>query len=133
MVNTQRGEVPITIGGKTYALALKMAGLSALQKRLSPPDKKLKLDELIIELEQQINAQSLEHIAVFLWAALQKYHPTLTERDAMNLIDEMGGLEGLATTFAAVMESLKPDPQDVEELTPPKTDKTNPRRAQVRK
>lgn len=118
MINHETGEVTLTIRGTVYTLALKMAGLMALQKRLSPAGQIRKLPDIIAEMQLAIEAQSLEHMVLFLWAALQKHHPGTTEDDVVNLIDDAGGLAGLENTFASLAHSMTPDKADVAELTP---------------
>jgi hypothetical protein len=128
MVNAERGEVALTINGKTYTLVLKTAGLIAIQKRLSPAGKTRPLVDVIAELDRSVKAESLEHIVVFLWAALQKYHKGMTEDDAINLIDDAGGIPGLDAVFSELSASMTPDAEDVKELTPKR-----PRKAQARR
>jgi hypothetical protein len=55
---------------------------------------------------------------VFLWAALQKYHPGMTENDAINLIDDAGGIPGMEAAFSELSVSLSPDQEDVKEMAP---------------
>ena len=100
MVNVEQGEADLTINGKTYRLVVKTAGLAAIQKRLSPAGSIKPLPLVIAELQAAVQAQSLEHLVVFLWAALQKYHKGMSEDDAMNLIDEAGGIGGIDNAFA---------------------------------
>lgn len=117
MGNPEKGEVSLVIKGKTYTLVLKTAGLIAVQTRLSPAGgPKRKLLEVVAELERAVKSESLEHIVIFMWAALQKYHPGLTEMDAMNLIDDIGGIPGLESAFGELAESMAPDEDDVKEL-----------------
>jgi hypothetical protein len=83
---------------------------------------------VIAELDRSVKAESLEHIVVFLWAALQKYHKGMTEDDAINLIDDAGGIPGLDAVFSELSASMTPDAEDVKELTPKR-----PRKAQARR
>ena len=132
MVNVEQGEADLTINGKTYRLVVKTAGLAAIQKRLSPAGSIKPLPLVIAELQAAVKAQSLEHLVVFLWAALQKYHKGMSEDDAMNLIDEAGGIGGIDKAFADLAKSMNADPEDVAELVPA-GEPAGPRKAQARK
>lgn len=127
------GEVTLRVGGKTYILALKMAGLMALQKRLSPAGSVKRLDVLLPELERAIKEQSLEHLVVFIWAAMQKHQPGTSEADAMNLIDDAGGLVGLEAAFRELKDSVMPDADDMKELAPAGGGEGRPRKAQAKR
>ncbi len=133
MINTTTGEVQLTIKGKVYTLAIKTAGLAAIQKRLSPAGTVKQLPAVIAELEAAVKAQSLEHLVIFMWAALQKYHKGLTEDDAMNLIDDAGGIGGLNTAFEDLARSITPDPEDVKELTADASPDPNPPKARAKR
>ena len=129
MGNPDKGEVTLTIGEKAYTMTLKTAGLAALQKRLSPAGKVTPLDKVLLEVNDAINQQSLEHIVIFLWASFRKYHPEITESRVMDLIDEAGGVVGLETKLSEIAQSVQPDKEDLEELTRG----ANPQKAQAKK
>jgi hypothetical protein len=133
MGNPDKGEVALTVGDVTYTLTLKTAGLSALQKRLSPPGQIKSIVDVLIEVESAIQKQSVEHVVVFLWAALRKHHASITEQQTVELIDDLGGLAGLGVKLAELQSVTQPDPADVEELTkdanPPKAQTTKKRGA----
>lgn len=129
MTTPDSGEVELRVNGTVYRLALKTAGLAALQKRLSPPGTTIRLDEMLKELDTGIRNQSIDHIVAFLWAALQKHHPGTTEEQAIEIIDELGGIGGLDAKLSELGMASMPDAIDVKELAGPK--RANPRKARA--
>lgn len=126
------GEAILRANGSTYRLAMKTAALSALQKRLSPPGQLLKLDTLVKEMSRRLMEESIDHVVVFVWAALQKHHPGTTEDEAMGIIDDAGGITALTPVFTELASSMSPDPADLKELSKDRTN-GNPRKARARK
>lgn len=127
MANVEKGEFDLVLDGKTYTLTLKTAALMALQKHFSTAEKLADLDAVM----QRVEAGSIEHVVAFLWACLRKYHPEISFDQAMNLIDESGGLQELNRHFTDLAGSINPDPKDAKELaalTKPK----RPHRAQAK-
>lgn len=116
MVNPEKGEIPLEIGDKTYVLTLKTAGLAALQRRFSPAGSIIPLDQLMKDIETALKKQSIEHCVAFFCAALQKHHKGITEDQVMDLIDEAGGIPGIALQLEQLGISLAPDKEDVQEL-----------------
>lgn len=130
MANHEQGEVEITSDGKTYVLVLKTAGLAALQKRFSPPGTIRDLDVVLNEVLRGVKAGSLDHIIAMIWAALQKHYQGTTYDEAVDIIDNAGGIKGLSEQLAALNLSATPDPKDLEELKPTNG---NPPQAQPKK
>lgn len=120
------GEAELKVGENTYRIVLKTAGLAALQKHFSVPGKVADLDDLL----SKVNAGSVEHIVVFIWAALLKHHPEFTIETTTDLIDDAGGVMGLAMQLLDVGQGVVPDPVDVKELS--EGVKKNPRKARAR-
>lgn len=129
MSNPDSGEVTWMVRDTPYTLVLRTAALSALQKRLSPAGQIIPLDQLLVELKRASDAQSVEHVVLLLWAALQKHHKGITEDQVIDLIDESGGIASLSHTLAALDRASAPDPEDVKELSRG----ANPPKARTRK
>lgn len=131
MANLETGDVEFVCGGKTYTLTLKTAGLSAIQKRFSKPGQIKKLEDTLLELNAGLEAESIDHIVVLIWASLQKYHPGTTYEQTIDLIDEAGGFAGLEQQLKALGLSMTPDPADLAELQ--RGAKKNPQQAQAKR
>lgn len=123
MVNTEQGEIALHVGGRLYTLALKTPGLIRFQKYFSSSGQLAKLEDLW----QAIMDGSVEHIAVLIWAALRKYHPEVTLEQAIELIDEAGGITGLHDQLLELGKSATGAPEDLEALGV----NDRPRKAQI--
>ena len=117
------GEVPIVANGQTYRLVLKTKALLEFQKHFSTPTELADLDALLAKAMQG----SVEHFTALIWAACLKHHPEMTLAQAIDLIDDAGGLIGIGEQFNALMTSATPDPEDAKELR--EGANANPRRA----
>jgi hypothetical protein len=112
MTNPEKGEVDLVINGTTYTLTLKTAALMAYQKHFSTPEKLADLEWLMT----QAQSGSIEHVVALFWASLQKFHPAITFQDAVNLIDDAGGIEKLDASLLEAAQSTMPDKKDADEL-----------------
>lgn len=109
---------------RRFILTLKTGGLIALQKRFSVGDRIADVQTIL----EKAAAGSIEHVTAIMWAAFQKYHPDVTFEQAVNLIDDAGGLDRVSEQLGVLSESTQPDPLDVKELSA-----GNPQRAQARR
>lgn len=123
MAQLQPGEVEFVVGDRRFVLAMKTRALMALQKHFRAGDRIVEVQKLFEAAE----GGSVEHLAAIIWASFQKYHPEVTFDQALNLIDEAGGLEQASAQLQALHESTTPDPEDVRELS-----EGNPLKAQTR-
>jgi hypothetical protein len=113
MANQDKGEFDLVCGDTTYTLTLKTAGWRALQQHFSTPDKLADLDAVIA----QVRAGSVDHIVVFVWACLRKFHPEIALEAVPDLIDDAGGLEGVdRQVMGELSASMTADPKDRAEL-----------------
>lgn len=130
MANAQKGEVEITLGGKTLTLKIGTAGMSACQEALSVNGVVPSLPDIFREV---YGGHRVAYVVAFLWGALRKYHPEYTRESVADLLDELSEAES-KTLLAGLGASLTPDPKDVAALTPPdgkRGKKANPQKAQA--
>ena len=111
--NPERGEVDLRIGDTTYTLTLKTAGAIALQKHFSPADGPRTPIEQVFE---SAFAGSIEHFVAVWWASFLKYHPEITFEQAVDLMDDAGGIGAVAAQMEDITQSTQPDPADVKAL-----------------
>ncbi len=100
MANRQRGELPITLNGQAYTLKLTTNALCLMEGCFSP----LRPFGVIVA---NVSRGSFSDLRAFLWASLQAHHPTLTLAAVGDLIDQCGGIEGLAKTLTDLVEANK--------------------------
>jgi hypothetical protein len=95
MANPERGEIDLTVGGRTYTLKLSMNAAVALEK---------KLNKSIGDIMRDAGNLKFQSIRTVIWLLLQKYHATdfKTEESVGDLIDEAGGVG----TFFTVLKEL---------------------------
>jgi len=117
MANREKGEIPLVVGGISYTFVLNTGAMIAAETEASRLWKKdVCWDDLVVKLPRG----GVQAFAIYMWAGLQKYHPTLTVDAVLEIIDECGGLNGLYDTFMKTAhESSLPDPADLAELPPP--------------
>lgn len=127
MANTGKGEFDLIVGDRRYVLTLGTAGLRALQNHFTEPGQPAA--DLGAVMERVMSA-SIDHIIVFLWACLRKYHPEMTLEAMPNWIDDAGGVFGLMEHIGELADTTAPDPQDVQELG---AVKANPRKARAKR
>lgn len=124
MVNPERGGVEIKSadGRRTYIFRLGLAALAQLQQKLSTPERRMPLAEVIALLQDVLGGQKDKDIDLtialqVLLVGFQEFHAgeVKTVYDVERVIESCGGIEGLARQLAAlgVVESLAPDPEDI--------------------
>jgi hypothetical protein len=116
MANFIRGELAVESNGQTYTLVLTTNALVELQDVLSTPEKRVTLTQVL----GRVGQNDVEAFRAFVWAATRRHHPTLTLKDAGDLIDGAGGIAGFARQIEALAASMRPDPDDA--ATAGKTD-----------
>src|SRR5687768_15829077 len=111
----ERDEVTIREpNGKEYTLVLNTSAIVKLEELFSTPTREATWKQVW----ERILSGSVRHIRALLWAMAQKHHPTLTLADTCELIDRLGGLEGLALDAVKTQAfmSSTPHPEDVKAL-----------------
>lgn len=126
MANREKGEIRLDAGGKTYRLVLNTNAMAAAETAISTPERDVRWDEVWENSRQG----SVRHLRALLFGLLQKWHPDLTTSDVGDLVDEIGGLGGLANVLTALAKAASPDPEDVKALPKPEAEKARPRTAQ---
>jgi hypothetical protein len=86
MANAERGEVELSVGGRTYTLRL-MANAQAEIESAGPWSH-------FHEAVQELAAGSIAAARLILWGALREFQPKLTLVDAGNILDENRELVG---------------------------------------
>lgn len=124
MANREKGEVSVEIAGTSYTLYLDLNAMALLEDYFSTPNKEVEFDYIV----QRVNAGSIRHIRAFFWAALQKYHPTITVQRAGELIMDGGGLELFGNKLLALQTTAQPDAEDLRALG---VNTKNPQQAQA--
>jgi hypothetical protein len=129
MANGQRGEVSLTVSGRTYTLVLNTNAMAAIETHLSTPAKDVTWDEFW----PRVLRGSVRAICVLLWGMSRKHHPELTVDDVGELVDAVGGLPGLVSVVSAANTSATPDPEDLKAtgVETPKGDSKRPQRARA--
>ena len=133
VVNPERGavEVKSADGRKTYVFRLRFSAIAKLQRSISPPGELVPLDVVFGKLADVLDGKSedLEFFMLVLLSALQEFHGDAirTAYDVDQVIEEIGGLQGLAQQLTGLKESLAPDAEDQKRRA------ANPRRAQSRR
>lgn len=112
MANSQRGEVDLSIDGKTYTLVMDTNAMVAVEDLFSTPGRDVTFDQVVARLL----AGSVKHIRGFLWAGLKRHQPNLTLEQVGDLIQAAGGLEALAAQLQQLTGATQPDPADLKEL-----------------
>jgi hypothetical protein len=124
MANRQKGEVNLVVDGRTYTLVLDIDAMCALEEHFSTPSHDATWDEIAVK----VNKGSVRVVRALIWAMLQRHHPELSVVDAGHLMNDAGGILGLAKVLKVAMESATPDPEDIKALG---VGKANPQQAQV--
>lgn len=112
MANREKGEIPVSIDGVSYTFCFNHAAMIAAEDAVSTPDKEVTWDEFI----KRVQRGSARAFAVFIWAGLQKFHPTLTVTNAAEIIDAAGGAEGLGAVLQGGVRAATADPRDAKAL-----------------
>lgn len=125
MVNRERGEVSLTVGERTYTLVLNTNAMAAIEDHLSTPLREVTWESFW----ERIAKGSVRAIRVLLWGMARKYHPELTVEAIGELVDSVGGLEGLTRVLHAAQGATTPDADDAATLAEANHDR--PRTAQA--
>ena len=98
MANSERGEIDVKVGEKTYVFRLGINELISLQRALGLQD------EDIQEFFQRLGGDlTLEKLRTVVFHGLKRAQPEVTEDDAGDVIDSIG-ISGVAPL---IIESIK--------------------------
>lgn len=102
--NRFRGEFGVSVGGKTYSFRYGMNTLVVLEDKLGC--------KTIQEVMARINPGrlSFRDLRLLIQAGLYKHHPDVSEEQAGELMDEMGGVEGTLERIMQALQTSFPDP-----------------------
>jgi hypothetical protein len=89
MANPQRGEVPLTVGDRSFALVLDFDALCQLEDVLSVNGQVVTAQEAIYHAMRS----SLKYTRALLWAGLRRHHKDVSLIQAGELISDLGGVE----------------------------------------
>jgi hypothetical protein len=112
MAMSERGAVSLVVNGKTYTLEMTINGIVALEELLSTNEKPVTFGDVLA----RVNAGSIRHLRAFVWAALREHHKEITLEGTGTLIQDVGGLDGLASQLLALTGSTTPDARDIRAL-----------------
>lgn len=126
MANREKGEIRLDAGGKVYRLVLNTNAMAVAEAAISTPDQDVFWDDLWAKA----TAGSVRHLRALLFGMLQKFHSNLTLEDVGGLVDEIGGLVGLAHVLKNAADAASPDPDDMKALPKPEAEQARPRTAQ---
>lgn len=108
---SSKGEFTLRLKGQEYRFKLGTSALIALQELVSPPERTLPIEEILIGVSQG----RLKFVRAMLWAGIQKHHEGTTLEDVSDLIDEASDVE-IKKLLRDLGWTMQPDPKDVEEL-----------------
>lgn len=112
MANREKGEIGLTVKGKTYTLVMNTNVMATLEEHFSSPDNEVTWDVIWT----RILRGSVRTVRALIWAMLQQHHPQITLEGAAQVIDDAGGFEGMTKLLKQVGKQSTPDPTDVKEL-----------------
>lgn len=96
--NRQRGEVSLDLAGTAYTLKLTTNAICLMEQAFQP----LRPFAMIVA---NASRGSFSDLRAFLWASLQAHHPDLTIVKVGDLMDQAGGIDGLALKLAELAEA----------------------------
>lgn len=107
MANKYRGEVPFTADGKDYIFRLGTNEMVKLEKML-------RVENALEEFGK--GKLGLSGLRTMTYVGLSRHHPDLTEEEAGDIIDEIGGFEALSKLIeesmgALIVEGKDPKPE----------------------
>jgi hypothetical protein len=114
------------VDGRTFTLVLDIDAMCALEEHFSSATHDATWDEIAAK----VNKGSVRVVRALIWAMLQRHHPDMSVVEAGHLMNDAGGILGLAKVLKVAMESATPDPEDIKALG---AGKTNPPKAQAGK
>jgi hypothetical protein len=86
ITNPEKGDVSFAVGEKTFTLRYNHLALVKLETTLNRG-----LVQVIGEISSPEKMRLATMIAL-LWAGLQKHHPGMSQEDAAEILDELGGI-----------------------------------------
>lgn len=110
MANREKGEIRLEVGDRTYRLVLNTNAMAIAEGAISTPTHDVFWDELWAKATKG----SVRHLRALLFGMLQKFHPEVTLAGVGRLIDELGGLVGLAQVLSEAMAAASPEPSDLQ-------------------
>lgn len=128
MANREKGEVALTVCGRTYTFVLNTNAMAAVEAKISNPGQELNWDYFWKRLTDPGRA-SVSDVKLLMWAMARKYHGDLSLDDVGDLIDEAGGMEGMHSVLTAANQASTPDAEDMARVRS-KGSKSRPRKAQ---
>jgi hypothetical protein len=111
MQTLEHGESEITIAGRTFRLKMGTGAIIAIQERLSVPGRLVPLADIFAESSRG----RVLYTRTIIWGAMRKHHPTVTDREIEDLLDQATAEEILRLRSALEGQSM-PDPRDVADL-----------------
>jgi hypothetical protein len=125
MANREKGEVSLPLLGRTLTLVMNTNAQASIEEATGET-----WDAFFERMLDPKSARILD-VRMVVWGMTRKYHPELTLAQVGELIDEIGGVPGVARLLMGPMvEASTPDKADVEALglaRPPKAT-SRPRR-----
>lgn len=112
MANRQRGEVELEIEGKAYRLVFDLNAQCELEELLSTPQEPFTLQAML----RWVLAMRPTWVRGFFWACLRKYHREITVEGVSDLMVDAGGMARFVDKLAALLETVRPDPEDAAAL-----------------
>ncbi|MCL4822036.1 MAG: gene transfer agent family protein [Vicinamibacteria bacterium] len=110
--NRFKGEFGVTVGAQTYSFRYGMNTLVVLEERLGCTT----IYELMARLTP--TRLSFRDLRVLIQAGLYKHHPDVSEEQAGELMDEMGGVEGTLERIMQALQASFPEPDPAEGADP---------------
>lgn len=113
MANRERGDIALTVGGRTYCLRITTDAMCQLEDLLSAREG---APVSFFEFLRRLEGFRVTEVRQFLWAALLYENPKATLADATALIDDVGGPIELLNEIKALAGTAEPDAGDKEVL-----------------
>ena len=112
MANRERGEIGLTVKGKSYTLVLNTGVMASMEEHFSTPDREVTWDQIWM----RVLRGSVRTVQALIWSMLKPNHPDFTLEQTGALIDDVGGFAGLTDILKQAGTASTPDPKDVEAL-----------------
>lgn len=117
MANREKGEVALTIGGRTFTLVLNTNAQAEIEAELSRIDGVDRNWDYFVARMMNESIAGVREVKMLVWGMSRKYHRELTTEQVGDLIDEAGGSHGvLMRLWPDAVKAATPDPADVEAL-----------------
>ena len=128
MANRERGEVDLTIAGKTYTMVLTTNALCELEDVMSTALRPVTYADVLMASKRG----STRAMRATFWASLRQYHRQVTLEEAGNLMDAADDETTFAEKLAKLAFAAMPADDDVKALGL-KAGKDRPPKAQRRR